>query len=55
MTCAKCGYSPPRGRPKKLDDAEVRKLHAKGLSLGAIADKLGVTRSAVQASLRRQT
>lgn len=53
MTCPNCGYEPPRGRPKKLDDAKVLALHKKGLSLREIADKLGVTHGAIQAALKR--
>lgn len=51
--CPKCGYEPPRGRPKKLDDAKVRKLLAKLGSARAIARELGVTHGAVNASLKR--
>ena len=54
MKCPQCGYQPPRGAPKKLDDAKVKKLRAKGLSLREIAAKLGVTHGAVQASLKRE-
>lgn len=48
-----CGYQAPRGRPRKVDAANVRSLRAKGLSLRKIADKLGVTHGAVQAALKR--
>lgn len=51
--CPNCGYEPPKGRPKKLDDAKVRKLRKQGKSLAEIAAKLGVTRGAVQAALKR--
>lgn len=51
--CPNCGYVPPRGRPQKLDDEKVKKLRAKGLSLRAIAAKLGVTEGAIRASLKR--
>jgi DNA-binding NarL/FixJ family response regulator len=53
MKCPNCGYAPPRGRPKKLDDKKVKALHAKGLSLRQIAAKLRVTHGAVRASLLR--
>lgn len=54
--CPTCGrpLPNPRGAPKKLDDAKMKKLRAKGLSLRAIAEKLGVTHGAVQASLKRE-
>ena len=51
--CPQCGYEPPRGAPKKLDDKKVKKLKAKGWSLAEIAEKFGVTRGAVQAALKR--
>ena len=51
--CPQCGYEPPKGRPKKLDDAKVAKEKAKGKSLAEIAEKFGVTRGAVQAALKR--
>lgn len=44
----------PRGRPKKLDDAKVAKLHKQGLSLREIGAKLKVTHGAIRASLERQ-
>lgn len=53
MKCPNCGYQPPKGRPKKLDDAKVKKLRAKGLSLAQIAETLDVTRGAVQAAIKR--
>lgn len=53
MKCPKCGYSPPKGRPKKLDDTQVAGLYGRGLSLREIAVRLGVTHGAVQASLKR--
>ncbi len=51
--CPNCGWSPPRGRPKALDDAKVRKLRKQGKSLAYIADKFGVTRGAIQKALKR--
>jgi hypothetical protein len=51
--CPQCGYEPPRGRPKKINDREVLKLRKKGLSLRQIAAKLKVSLGAVQASLGR--
>jgi transposase len=51
--CPQCGYEPPKGRPKKLDDAKVKKLRKEGLSLRAIAAKLGCTEGAVRVSLKR--
>lgn len=53
MKCPKCGYQPLRGRPKKLDDEKVNKLYKRKKSLQEIADLFGVTRGAVQASLKR--
>lgn len=53
MKCPQCGYAPPKGRPKKLDDKKVKALRAKGLSLGQLAEKFGVTRGAIQAALKR--
>lgn len=53
-TCGKPGYKkPPMGRPKLTDDAEVRRLRAKGLSLRDVGAKLGISLGAVQASLKR--
>lgn len=51
--CPQCGYMPPKGRPKMLDDKKVKKLKASGHSLADIAEKFGVTRGAVQAALKR--
>lgn len=53
MKCPKCGYEPPRGRPKKLNDKAIRKLKLNGWSLADLADKYKVTRGAIQASLKR--
>ena len=53
MTCPKCGYAPRKGRPKGLDDKEVKALALTGWSLQAIATTFNVTRGAVQASLKR--
>lgn len=51
--CPQCGYEPPKGRPKALDDKRVAKLKRKGWSLAEIAKEFGVTRGAVQAALKR--
>lgn len=51
--CPSCGYEPPKGRPKKLDDKEVFRLKKNGKSLAELADKFKVTRGAIQASLKR--
>ena len=51
--CPNCGYEPPRGAPKKLDDKKVAKLKKDGKSLAEIAENFGVTRGAIQASLKR--
>jgi hypothetical protein len=53
--CPTCGrpLPNPRGRPKKLDVVEVKRLIKKGLSNVAIAEKLGVTEGAVRAALKR--
>ena len=53
MKCPNCGYEPPRGRPKKLDDKKVRRMKKAGDSLAEIAGLFGVSRGAVQASLKR--
>ena len=53
MKCLKCGYEPPKGRPKALDDKKVAKLKKDGKSLAEIAENFGVTRGAIQASLKR--
>lgn len=53
MKCPKCGYEPPMGRPKKLDDKKVKQMKKDGKSLSEIAAKFGVTRGAVQAALKR--
>lgn len=55
MTCPTCKrpLPEPRGRPKQLDDREVAKLRARGLSLRAIARELHVTEGAVRAALKR--
>lgn len=53
MKCPNCGYEPPRGRPKKLNDAKVRAEYRKTKSLAETAKKFGVTRGAVQAALKR--
>lgn len=53
MKCPQCGYEPPKGRPKKLNDAKVKKLSAKGLSVRKIAETLGVSKGAVQGALGR--
>ncbi len=53
MKCPKCGYAPPIGRPKKLDDKKIKALKLSGKSLADIAIKFGVTRGAVQAALKR--
>lgn len=54
MKCPNCGYEPPRGRPKELDDKDIKKMKRKGKSLAEIAEKYGVTRGAIQASLKRK-
>ena len=53
MKCPNCGYEPPKGRPKKLDDKKIKKLKKAGKSLAVIAKKFGVTRGAIQAALKR--
>lgn len=55
MKCPNCGYEPPIGRPKKLNDGVIKKLKRKGASLAKIAEKFGVTRGAIHASLKRTT
>jgi transposase len=51
--CPQCGYQPPRGRPKKLDEEKAKKLRKQGLSFRAIAAKLGCTEGAIRAALKR--
>ena len=51
--CPACGYEPPKGRPKKLDDRKVQAARKKGLSLAELAEKFKVTRGAIQAALKR--
>lgn len=61
MKCPLCklskerGYARvKRGRPKKVDDPSVKRLRNKyGWSLAKIALEFGVTRGAIQASLKR--
>jgi IS30 family transposase len=52
MKCPKCGHAFP-GRPKLLDDIKVRELKKSGLNNRQIADKFGVTRGAIQYSIKR--
>lgn len=53
MKCPRCGYAPPKGRPKKLDDKKIKKLKLSGKSLSEIAEMFKVTRGAIQAALKR--
>lgn len=60
MKCPKCGKygfkaknKKRTGRPKKINDQEVKCLHDRGKSLSEIARKFSVTRGAIQASLKR--
>lgn len=53
MPCQKCGYSPPMGRPKKLNDKKIYKLALTGWSLTALATQFEVTRGAIQAAIKR--
>lgn len=53
MKCPNCGYSPKLGRPKILNDDMVKLFSNKGFSLQKIAGIFGVTRGAIQASLKR--
>ncbi len=39
------------GRPKVRDDTRIEELRAQGLSIQAIADRLGVSKAAVQRAL----
>lgn len=54
MKCPNCGYEPPLGRPKKLDDKKIHKMRKAGKSLAEIADKFNVTRGAIQSALKRK-
>ncbi len=49
----RCTLMPSRGRPKRVDDEMVENFRLKGRSLAWIAEKFGVTRGAIQASLKR--
>ena len=51
--CPNCGYEPPKGRPKKLDDKKVKAERKKGKSLANLAKQFSVTRGAIQAALKR--
>lgn len=51
--CKRCGFEPKRGHPQKLNDKKVLTLRSRGLSLAQVAKKFGVTRGAIQASLKR--
>ncbi len=42
----------PGGRPKVRDDAEIKRLRKKGLSIRAIANEIGLSTSAVQRGLK---
>lgn len=53
MKCPQCGYERKAGRPKKLNDASVLCQYVLGQSLAKIAKQRGVTRGAIQASLKR--
>ena len=53
MKCPNCGYEPTKGRPKKLNDAKIKKMSRAGRSLAEIAEKFKVTRGAIQAALKR--
>ncbi len=57
--CPNCGHTYTEtkciGRPKKLDDRKILEMRKKGKSLAEIAHKYGVTRGAIQASLKRST
>ena len=54
-TCNKPGFTPPLlGRPRELDDAEVRRLRKAGKSLREIAKELGVSLGGIQRSLKRK-
>ncbi len=57
MKCPKCGQAVKAkklGRPRKLDDKLVRTYHRTfSTGLAETAKEFGVTRGAVQASLKR--
>lgn len=61
IKCAKCGheYNPPKnkplGRPKKLDDKMVKIMRKRRWPLSRIANHFGVSRGAVQASIKRNS
>jgi hypothetical protein len=47
------GFKPTKGRPKKLDDDEVKKQRKAGKSLREIAEAMGVSHAAVRQALGR--
>jgi hypothetical protein len=52
MKCPKCGHV-LRGRPHVVDDTKVQAMIKEGWSIAAIGRKFGVTRAAIQYSIRR--
>jgi hypothetical protein len=53
-SCNKSGYVRPKmGRPIEVDDAKIRRLFGGGYNQCQISRMLGISRGAVQASLKR--
>lgn len=55
-TCEKCGHKPAEkqlGRPKTIDDAAVKFFRRMGWSMAKIAAEMGVSKGAVQGSVKR--
>lgn len=53
MKCPMCGYTPIRGRPRKINDRHVQALLKAGWSATAIANHFQVTRMTVHLSINR--
>jgi hypothetical protein len=53
MKCPKCGYEPPMGRPKEINETELWNLKRQGKSLRAIAQKMGFSHGAIKAAIDR--
>lgn len=51
--CPNCGWSPPKGRPREIDEKKVRRLRKKGLGIREIARELGVSHGAIRKVLAR--
>jgi hypothetical protein len=54
MKCPQCGYQPPRGRPREIDEKRVIALANQKMSLRGIAKEMGITHSSVRTVLKRK-